>query len=372
MWASRRKKIIAAVVPGYQCCSFRGSMLALDANTGKILWKTYMVDDQSYAAGFTGAAVWSSTPVIDTKRGSVYATTGNNYTAPQEVLDCQSLSTPEEVKECIESVPASSGNHFDAIASLDMRTGAIEWARSMIPYDAWNVSCIFSVPGNEDNCQQPAGPDYDFGQGAMLFTVKDKGKDKDDDKGKDKDKGKGKGKPRELLGAGQKSGIFWAVDPDDGSVVWNTQVGPGGSLGGLEWGSANDGTRIYTAIANNYGLPWALPSGAIVHSGFWGALDPATGAILWQTPGTPAVSTPNMGPVTVANGVVFAGTVDAAGTMYALDAATGATLWTFVSGGSVNSGAAVVNGVVYWGSGYGVAGIGVTPNNKLYAFDIKH
>ncbi|HEX7478950.1 MAG TPA: PQQ-binding-like beta-propeller repeat protein [Polyangiales bacterium] len=352
---SSQEELFAAVVPGYKCCSFRGSMLALDANTGAILWKTYMISDAAALAGYSGAAVWGSTPVIDPKRGSVYIATGNNYTVPSAVLSCQTLTTPEAVKACVDAAPGSSDNHFDAIVSLDLRSGAIKWAHSMIPYDAWNVACVFSVQGNEGNCAQPAGPDYDFGQGPTLFSVKIKGKD---------------GR-RELLGAGQKSGIYWAVDPEDGSVVWNTQVGPGGSLGGLEWGSAMDGTRIYTAVGNNYGIPWTLPSGAVVNAGFWSALDPATGAILWQTPGTPAVSTSNMGPVTVANGVVFAGTVDAAGTMYALDAASGATLWTFASGGSVNSGAAVVDGVVYWGSGYGVSGIGITPNNKFYAFEVK-
>jgi PQQ-like domain len=96
----------------------------------------------------------------------------------------------------------------------------------------------------------------------------------------------------------------------------------------------------------------------------------ASGArsILWQTPGSPAVKTTNQGAVSVANGVVYGGTVDRVGTMYALDASTGATLWTFASGGSVDSGPAIVEGTVYWGSGYGVRGIGISANNKLYAF----
>lgn len=113
-----------------------------------------------------------------------------------------------------------------------------------------------------------------------------------------------------------------------------------------------------------------MPSGETIRSGFFSALDPLSGDILWQTRGTPASSV-NMAAVTVANGVVYAGTVDAPGTMYALDAATGATLWSFQSGGSVNAGAAVVNGVVYWGSGYGVPGFGISGNNKLYAFEVQ-
>jgi polyvinyl alcohol dehydrogenase (cytochrome) len=333
----------AAFVPNYPCCSFRGSMLALDLNTGRLLWRTYTT---SALPGFSGAAVWGSSPVIDPKRKSVYITTGNNYTVPQAILDCAGQATPEAVKSCIDAVPGSADNHIDAMLSLDLKTGAIRWARSMIPFDPWTVACVFAVEGNEDNCSDPRGPDYDFGQGAILYKI---------------------GK-KEFLGAGQKSGVYWAVDPDNGEVIWSRQVGPGGSLGGLQWGSATDGKRIYTAIANNSRTAWTLPNGQVTNAGLWSALDPATGAILWQTTGTPAVTTTNQGAVSVANGVVYAGTVDAVGTMYALDARTGQTLWTFASGGSVNSGAAIVNGTVYWGSGYGVQGIGMTPNNKLYAF----
>jgi polyvinyl alcohol dehydrogenase (cytochrome) len=216
----------------------------------------------------------------------------------------------------------------------------------MIPFDPFTVACVFAVEGNEDNCTDPRGPDYDFGQGSILYKLGNK----------------------EFLGAGQKSGVYWAVDPDNGNVLWHTQVGPGGSLGGLQWGSAYDGKRIYAAISNNSHTAWTLPNGTVTHAGLWSALDPATGAILWQTTGTPAVTTTNQGAVSVANGVVYAGTIDAVGTMYALSASTGQTLWTYGSGGSVNSGAAIVNGTVYWGSGYGVQGIGLTHNNKLYAF----
>jgi hypothetical protein len=221
----------------------------------------------------------------------------------------------------------------------------------MVPFDSWNISCLFAVAGNEGNCTVPSGDDYDFGQGAILYDVHG-----------------GRGRPRQLLGAGQKSGVYWAVNPDDGSVVWSTQAGPGGSLGGFEWGSAYDGTRIYGAISNSDAVAWTMPSGEVARNGFWTALDPATGALLWQTAGNPAVRSTNQGAVSVANGVVYAGTIDRAGTMYAFDASNGATLWTFESGGSVDSGPAIVDGTVYWGSGYGVRGIGISPNNQLFAF----
>jgi polyvinyl alcohol dehydrogenase (cytochrome) len=352
---SSNEELFAAAVPGWPCCTFRGSVLALDANTGAILWKTYTVPNEP---GYSGGAVWSSTPVVDPQRGSLYITTGNNYTVPQSILDCAALGDPAAVKACVDAVPGAAQNYFDAILSLDLDTGAVKWGRSMIPFDSWNIACIFSVPGNEDNCTDPKGPDYDFGNGAMLYKTR-----------------KADGTPRDLVAAGQKSGIFWAVDPDTGAIVWSTRVGPGGSLGGMQWGSATDGERIYAAVSNageGGNAPWALvPSGQVVTKGFWSALDPATGQILWQTAGTPAITGSAQGFVSVANGVVFGGVVDAAGTMYALDAATGNTLWTFPSGGSVVAGAAIADGKVYWGSGYAVQGIGLTPNNKLYAFEIK-
>jgi polyvinyl alcohol dehydrogenase (cytochrome) len=337
----------------YQCCSFRGSVVALDQRDGHILWKTFTQPD---GAGFAGAAVWGSTPVVDPVRHSLYVSTGNNYMVPKAILECQTLGTPELVKACIDSVPGSAQNHFDSVLALDLQTGAIKWSRAMVPFDTWNIACVFSIPDNQTNCSDPHGEDFDFAQGPTLFTAA---------LAPDEDAGH---RSRQLLGAGQKSGIYWALDPDDGSVVWSTQVGPGGSLGGMEWGSATDGKRIYVAISNTVGQQWTLSDGTTTTSGFWSALDAATGKILWQSGGTPMVKSSNQGAVSVANGVVYAGTVDVVGTMYALDAATGATLWTFASGGSVNSGAAIVDGTVYWGSGYGVLGMGITPNNKLYAF----
>ncbi|MGA8877506.1 MAG: PQQ-binding-like beta-propeller repeat protein [Candidatus Korobacteraceae bacterium] len=170
-----------------------------------------------------------------------------------------------------------------------------------------------------------------------------------------------------IIGAGQKSGIYYALNPDTGAVEWQTQVGPGSSLGGMEWGSATDGQRIYVAIGDLYGIPYGAGS-----AGSWAALNPANGAILWQ------VADPNdavdVGAVATANGVVYADSMAgsaSAPTMFALNAATGSTLWSYASGASVNAGATIANDVVYWGSGYTHLGIpGFTGNNKFYAFSI--
>jgi polyvinyl alcohol dehydrogenase (cytochrome) len=101
-------------------------------------------------------------------------------------------------------------------------------------------------------------------------------------------------------------------------------------------------------------------------------MDQATGKILWQTP-DPQGSF-DIGFVSTANGVVYGGSVATTGTnMYALDAATGKILWSFASGGSVTGGAAIVDGSVYWGSGYCGTECFTAPtnNNKVYAFGLR-
>ncbi len=331
------EEALAAFVPGYQL-SFRGSMAALDLKTGAIVWKTYTTPD-----GFTGNAVWGSSPAIDAKRGQLYIGTGNNYSVPQAVLDCVAAAGSDAgaIAAC---VPAD--DYVDSVLALDLATGAVRWATRAIPYDAWNVDCI-PFFGDGDLCPTPAGPDYDFGQAPALFTVKTGGK------------------LRDLVGAGQKSGQYWALDPSTGAVQWVTQAGPGGTAGGLQWGSAVDGARIYTANANSNFVPWPAPGGAT--SGVWSGLNPSTGQILWQTRPPDGGST--SGPVTTANGVVFGCSLDPQGHMYAIDAATGVILWSFASGGSCLSGAAISNGTLFWGSGYSNFGFG-TPNNKLFAFGL--
>jgi polyvinyl alcohol dehydrogenase (cytochrome) len=334
------EEALAAFVPGYECCSFVGSMLAIDEDTGAILWKTSLAP-----AGYSGNAVWGSSPAVDPKRGQVYIATGNNYSVPDDVLDCVAAAgdDPDAKRACL---PAD--NYFDSIMALDMDTGAINWATFALPFDAWTVDCIPFI-GDGDNCPEPAGPDYDFGQAPALFKVK------------------AANATRELVGAGQKSGQYWALDPDTGAVVWVTQAGPGGIAGGLQWGSAVDGKRVYTANANSDAIDWLLPGGATTNAGVWSGLNAATGQLLWQT--TPTNGGGASGPVTTANGVVFGCALDDEGHMYALDAATGDVLWSYASGGACLSGAAISRGMLYWGSGY--ANLGGTPNNQLYAFGLS-
>ncbi|MDY0746465.1 PQQ-binding-like beta-propeller repeat protein [Paucibacter sp. R3-3] len=340
---------LAGLVPGFVCCgSARGSVVAVTLkgkNAGKVLWKTYMTPP-----GYTGAGVWSSNFAIDLLRGTVYASTGNNYSAPTAPAYLACIAGGATQAAC-----ASPDNHVDSIVALNMLTGKIRWAKKFVNWnqpglakdgsDDWNVDCFMFINGN---CPAGAGPDYDFASAPNLIHYRDK-----------------HGRPRTLLGAGQKSGIYYALDPDDGRELWRTQVGPGSSLGGMEWGSASDGRRIYVSIANFYGIPTQVGA-----AGSWAALEPETGKIIWQ------VGDPNgsiaIGPLTVADGVVFASSMagaPGAPTMLALDAASGQTLWSYAAGSSVNAGASVVDGVVYWGSGYAHLQIpGYTTNDKFFAF----
>ena len=339
---------LAAQEPGYTCCVFRGSVVALDANTGRLLWQTYMVPD-----GYSGGAVWSP-PAVDVRRNALIVVTGNNYSVPPDVKECQQNMQPPGCNP-----RGAPNNYFDAVVALDLQTGAVKWATGVEQFDTWTRACL-STTSPTPNCPVPSSPDYDFAGGVSLFMDV-----------------QGHGPPRDVIGAGQKSGIYWAFDPNDGHILWSTQVGPGGTLGGIEWGSAagGDESRIYVAIANNAGTPWYI-SGQKVEAGLWSALDAATGEIIWQTADPTGGIDP--GPVSVANGVVYTGSMDRdskglfaspGSNMHALDAATGKILWSFASGGSVNSAPAVVNGVVYWGSGYRRRGLGYG-NNKLYSFSV--
>jgi polyvinyl alcohol dehydrogenase (cytochrome) len=321
-----------SVSPTY-VATFRGSVAALDLSTGQIVWQSFMVP-----AGYTGGAVWGSGFVLLPSHHLMFVSTGNNYSIPAAVSSC--LQTATGVKA--ETKCLDKQDYVDSVVALDMNTGAVKWGHRLEGDDTYTLNCSTSMPAQP--CPSPPGPDYDFGAAPNLLTI-----------------GSG-AQAHHLVGAGQKSGVYWALEPGNGKIAWATMPGPGGRRGGILWGSAADQSQLYLA-ENDYGkTPYQLPSGAVISSGSWAALNQATGAIAWQVPvpgGTGAE-----GAVSVANGVVYAGSTG--GEMVALSAASGQILWSFASGGSVTCGPAIVNGVLYWGSGdpYG------TKNNKLYAFSL--
>jgi polyvinyl alcohol dehydrogenase (cytochrome) len=335
------------IQPGYRCCTFRGSVVALDAATGRLLWKTYTI---LAGAGYSGAAVWGSTPAIDPRDHLLYVGTGNNYSAPPGV--CQE---PGQTG----CTPPPADDHVDSILALDMATGTIRWYVATLSSDVTISAC--TRPG------VTCGPDFDFGSGPNLIRLPS---------------------GRQLVGIGQKSGVYWALNPRTGAVVWHTQVGPGSVYGGIQWGSATDGRHVFVAIGNLYGESYPITSASgqvtTTSGGSWAALDAATGKILWQVADPQQAA--DIGYVSTANGLVFAGsTADTGNDMFALNATDGRILWSFSSGrGSpVVSGAAVAGNTVYWGSGNefatrcpnGQGGIRgctlLTPNGKLFAFRIR-
>jgi polyvinyl alcohol dehydrogenase (cytochrome) len=322
-----------ASLPGYQCCSFRGSVVAVSATTGAILWKSFMVPPN-----YSGGAVWGSNPVVDLVHQSVIVGTGNNYATATDPAYQACIANGKTEAQCL-----SPADHLDSVLALDVATGKVKWAKRLWSTDDWNTACQTDMPGT-GNCPTGAGPDYDFGSAPNEFAIGQ----------------------RTVVGIGQKSGIYSAFDIDTGQIIWSRWVGPGSSLGGMMWGSASDGTRIYVSIGDASGKAYAGGT-----AGSWAALDAVTGAVLWRTQDPHGAV--DIAPMTATNGVVYAGSMGAGAgwsNMLALDATTGKILWKFPSGGSVIAGAVVSDGVVYWGSGYSHFGPQFKGNNKFYAFSI--
>lgn len=327
----------------YECCKFRGSMAALDAYSGKLLWQTYSISEEpkpykknsagTQLYGPAGAAIWSA-PTLDVKRGVLYAGTGNSYT----------------------DAPTDGS---DAIIAFDLATGAIKWKRQVLPNDNFIMNC--GQPG-VGNCPKDAGPDFDFGSSPILRKLPN---------GKD------------VLLAGQKSGILFALDPDQqGKTLWETKLGSGTALGGIEWGFAADATTAYVPVADPFGKPDARKPGI-------SAVKIATGETLWQIAAPPAKCTWGTkrcnnafsAAASLIPGVVFAGASD--GHLRAYATADGKLLWDFdtaaepyngvngkqAKGGTIDAGGAVIaNGIVYINSGYGrILGM---PGNALIAFSV--
>lgn len=202
-----------AAASTYACCTFRGSLSALDATTGAILWKTFTIAQAPKAQGTnakgatqfapSGAAVWSA-PTVDLLRRVVYVATGDNYSDPTTATS-------------------------DAVLAFDMKSGRLQWSRQMTLHDAENVACGFPSPYNV-NCPKDNGPDFDFGSSLILMTLAN---------------------GQRVLIAMQKSGMVYALDPDRGGAqLWQRQVGHGSKLGGVQWGGAADRGTVYVAISD--------------------------------------------------------------------------------------------------------------------------
>jgi polyvinyl alcohol dehydrogenase (cytochrome) len=308
----------------YECCKFIGSVVALDAITGKLLWKTYTTSQKNMPYrlnakgqqmwGPAGGSVWSA-PTVDPERGLVYVSTSNSHT----------------------DAPHDGSN---SVIAMDIKTGKVVWKNQVWPDDNYIIGCPRAA-----NCPEKLGPDFALGASPVLHTQRN---------------------GKQLLLAGQKSGILWALDPaDGGKTVWQTRLSPGSALGGVEFGPAADEDKVYVAISD------VIVRGDTAKPGLY-ALDVRDGKVLWSAPSpklpcrwtnnycNPAISQA----VTAIPGVVFAGAMN--GHFRAYAAEDGKVLWDYdtttahksvlgqdVYGGVMDgAGPTVAGGMVYVHSGY--------------------
>ncbi len=261
---------------------FRGAVVGLDPATGAEQWRFYTTENDETAGA--GVSVWS-TAAVDPERGLVYIGTGNTYEQP--------------------AAPMS-----DSLLAIDYATGALEWHRQFTEGD---VYIVFEDP--------PSGPDADVGAAPNLFTIGD----------------------RDVVGVGDKAGVYSVLDRDDGETVWATMLTEGSHLGGVMTTAAVDDTAIY--LASNIwqpGFNFGDPDNVSVLF----ALDRETGDVLWQRD----LDRPVFGAMTLAGGVVYHGTID--GRIHAVAASDGSALWSDLPGGDVGGGFTVVNGTLVAGHGF--------------------
>jgi polyvinyl alcohol dehydrogenase (cytochrome) len=327
----------AGANPIYPCCKFRGNLVAVDAKSGEVIWRTYTSPEPQPTGlsktgvqfyGPSGATTWAS-PTLDLKRKLIYIMTGNGYSDP-------------DIKTA------------DAIVALDLNTGKIRWSQQATP-DMFNWDC--GPRGGGGNCPMNHGPDEDFGSSAVLLDV---------------------GGGKQLLVAGQKTGVVHAFDPDhDGKIVWQTRIGKGSTLGGVLWGIAGHQGIAYVPLSDIDRRNPASGGGMF-------AIDAAAGKVLWHTPPPapaclpkPGCNSAQLAPPSAIDGAVFSGSMD--GHLRAFDMAAGKIIWDFdgtqsfpttngipANGGSFSStGPTIVDGMVYVNSGYGGQGLA---GNVLLAF----
>jgi polyvinyl alcohol dehydrogenase (cytochrome) len=340
-----------SVDPQYECCTFRGSVAALRVRDGSQVWKTYLVDAPKKTGvnsvgvpqwGPSGAPVWSA-PTVDAKRGLLYITTGDNY-----------------------SVPATATS--DAVMALSLKTGRVVWTQQVLANDAYTSACR----SKGVNCPSTNGPDYDFGSSALLVRAPN---------------------GKEIIVAGQKSGLVHAFDPDaKGKLLWETRVGTGGINGGVQWGMASDEQKVYAAVSDvSPVMNTAGPVGGATFDPAKGggltALHLEDGAKAWFAPShpcdppKPGCSPGQSAALTLIPGVVFSPSLD--GHIRAFSTEDGEMVWDFdtakefstvngvpAHGGSIDgAGPVIVGGMVFVNSGYprngGMSG------NVLLAFGLE-
>ncbi len=331
--------------PTYACCSFRGSITAIDVLTGEKIWKSYTIPEEprprgkssagAELLGPSGAGVWGA-PTLDTKRGVLYVGTGNGYSGP-----------PQKT--------------MNAVIAIDLKTGAHKWVQQTVPNDVWLMQCQSQSKAQgkqvNPNCPDDEGPDFDFSAAPLITTT---------------------AAGRDLIVIPQKSGVIWALDPDKGGqVVWQYRYGQGSGLGG-QWGAAADGVNAYIGTGDAFS-----PNPGGMH-----AVNLETGKLAWSMPPQPKLcgtvrgcSSSQAGAISAIPGAVFSAGGD--GGLRAYASSDGSIIWTFdtnrpfktvngveENGGSMDAtGVVVSGGMLYVNSGYG--GIVGRAGNVLLDFRLE-
>lgn len=337
-WAS-------AANPAYECCTFRGGVVALDATTGAVAWRSYSIPQAPQTTGEVnkagvarhhpaGAPVWNS-PTIDVKRRRLYVGTGEGYTSP-------------------------AAAQSDSVIAYDLDTGRMLWWHQSLAGDGWNMACFI---GGGANCPIENGPDLDIGAPPILHRLPS---------------------GADVLLVGQKSADIFALSPDDGHLLWKVKYGRGGFAGGVHWGmSATTGTLFAPSSDTTF---TGKEKGEAKPGLF--ALEPANGKIKWfaaapdvcKPEQKPACDRGYSAPPTSMPGVVFQPSFD--GWLRAYRESDGRMLWSFNTarefdtvsgekghGGSIESaGAIIADGRVVVNSGYLFGGR--MPGNVLLVFSV--
>ena len=338
----------------FPCCTARGAIVAYDLRTGERKWRTYTIDQEPGYIGTTkngtnrygpsGVVVFSAV-TVDDKRGLLYVPTGNQMTEPV--------------------VPES-----DSVIALDMKTGAKRWVTSLAPeqmggQDVYHLGCEAWVDEERKTCS-PINPKGEGDRDIVSPVVLVKRSD-----------------GKEVLMAGSKDGMLYALDPDaSGKILWQTRVGRGGEVGGIQWGFASDGKNAYVPVTDM--------DADMKGDGSFTAVDLVTGQSVWRvekiTPVCEGKPTPPCSnafglPSTVASDVVFTGAAD--GVLRAYDTANGKLVWTFDTvrdfetvnghkgyGGSLGfGGPVIVKNRLFVSSGLDYANFGMA-GNVLLAFEL--
>jgi polyvinyl alcohol dehydrogenase (cytochrome) len=294
-------EVVNTLYVEYPCCRSHGLLQAVNPYTGEIIWTFHVTEDAKPQAdnpnrmGPNGGSVWSS-PAVDLATNTLFIGTGQNLTQPATTTS-------------------------DAVIALDMDTGKTKWVFQTTANDAWNASCLLGPGwGKETRCDRPEGNDFDVGAPPLLTAIP--------------------GGPEAVI-AGAKSGAVYAIDRSTGKLIWSKRLGAGGNLGGIHWGMASDGTKLYVGVSDLnvdkhlvYQRPRPPTKQVLSKNAKPGvyALNLSDGSVEWEIHPTHEFEGKDIPSIfsaalSVTNDVVFAGALN--GMLYGLNAKDGTILWSF-------------------------------------------